>query len=56
MLLFYFLEQIDLDGPCRQVGVGFDGRGQIGLCHQMPTFTPEKPIGAGPRRFCTLKS
>jgi hypothetical protein len=44
---------MNIGGPCRQIGVGFDGHEQIGLHHEMPTPTP---IGAGASRFCKPKS
>jgi hypothetical protein len=49
MLLVHFLVEIR-GGPSRQNGVGFDGRGKIGLSHQTPTPTPKKLIGAGARQ------
>jgi hypothetical protein len=55
MLQFHFLDQIDIGGPCREIGVGFDGREQIGLPHHTPTLTSKKSIGAGASRFCKLK-
>jgi hypothetical protein len=39
--------EINIGLAHQQIGVGFDGRAPIGLHHQMPTPTPDKPIGAG---------
>jgi hypothetical protein len=55
MLLFQYLVEINLGGPSRQIGVGFDGREHIVLSHQTPTPTPKKPIDAGASRFCKPK-